>query len=110
MAFQDEYKIIERIAGSGTVTGADAGEPLPVRYELMIREGVKANPSDPEPPRKMSGTIWSGDEPFLASRLLNRDLTLHLSDGRDWEFRFVHRNGEVASRGATLELSLHQHV
>jgi len=105
MSFQDEFNIIERIAGSGTVTGAGIAEPLPVRYELMIREGV--HPSEGEPARKMTGKIWSTDEPFLAARLLSRELILNLADGRAWDFQFVHRNGEVATRGATLEVSLH---
>src|SRR5947209_6423289 len=107
MAFQDEYTIIERIAGTGTVAGAGITEPLPVRYELVIKEPVKGSPDAPAPEQKMSGKIWSTDEPFLAARLLLKELTLSLADARTWDFQFTHRNGEVSTRGPSLSVSLH---
>src|SRR5689334_449831 len=104
MSFQDEYKIVERITGSGSVNGSGITEPLPVRYELMIQESIN---SQAPALQQMKGTVWSTDEPFLAARLLNKELTLTLADGRIWDFSFIHRNGQVAKRGASAAASLH---
>ncbi len=102
MAFQDEYKVIERFAGEGTVTGEGISQSIPVRYELSIRESLKG-----EHIQQMTGLVWSTEDPFMAARLLSRELELHMADGRVWDFRFLFRNGEVADRGKSVGTTLH---
>jgi hypothetical protein len=92
MPDEQSYRTIEQLSGSGTVAGVDLTEQLQVRYEIVIREAIDGG-------KHIGGKIWCSDDPFMAHRLLQKNLTLNMADGRIWDFLFVHRSGESANRG-----------
>lgn len=94
MADTKEYLVVERLSGSGTITGSGDAAPIPVRYEIIIRQEANVTPEA----KHLGGRVWSAsaEDPFMAHRLLSRKLQLTTQDGRTWDFSFVHRNGEIA--------------
>jgi hypothetical protein len=87
-------RMIERIAGKGTVSG-DGGDPTPVQYDLQIfQEQIPARTMD-APNATIPGmkTIRGSVQPVCSDQ---SGLILEMKDGRKLKFFFKDSHGSIA--------------